>query len=269
VLTWRNDAVLPELIAAEVEDLLAASRRQLKEARNGSWAIGAYDTRTLLGALAVHEEAPRADVAEHLLEVVRDPSASRDWQLGALAGLRAYSRDGTLPEEVGTALLSWPARAGVAQLGDETKDDTRILAAVLDVVRDRLGVSHVTLLAQLIRDPNAGVRIEAASALAGADTGRRITRSWALVSALFDPEDEVAIRTLLELASLEDPQLDEEALLVFTDRLSALLHEGTRNVRRAVVRVVRRHSAIFGSALRERAESDPSWLVRHEAETGA
>lgn len=265
VLLWRPHAVRPDLVAAQVSELLAASREELNRAHGGVWNVGAYDTRALLGHLAVFEAEPRLDAAEHLADVVRDPDASRDWQLGALEGLQSYVRKGVLPLAVAEALLAWPARAAVAHLGDENKDDSRVEAAVFSVAGDLLTPEHITQLAQLIRSPNAGVRVEAAAALVRAGARHGATRSWSLVSGLFDPQDEVAVRTLVELALLRDLRLDEEAMRVFAARLRTLFDDGARNIRRAVIALVRTHPDAFGSDLLDRAKQDPSWLVRKEA----
>jgi hypothetical protein len=106
------------------------------------------------------------------------------------------------------------------------------------VYAQRLDNDDTTWLAARARGSDAQVRIAAIAALGDIEDGITPTVEWALVSGLFDPAEDVAIRAVGELEGRSASSSDVAA--VESPRLRDLYRDGGWRTRRAVVRAARK-----------------------------
>lgn len=267
LLEWRRFALAIEAIASSVAELAGHARDRLERAAEGSYGIGTGDTGQMLGRLASYLPVRQDDVVRALLDTCRSAVVPGSWQFGALEGLSALRRAGLLFTDDLEEVRALELQPGQDLLGERVGPEA-LRANQLRVLGAELDESEVTWLAACARASDVRARLVAIHALEPVIDTQPSTVDWSLVGGLFDPSDDVTLAAVGVVAQrgLTDPA---GPTAVARDRVAALASGGGMRVRRAAVMAAMRRPDLQLQQVVDRARSDRSWTVRHEAERGA
>jgi hypothetical protein len=262
----RADLTNPGAIEGAVEGLLSLVVEEREQAHVGRVQFGASSARITLGRAAALTPGPFIDAVQMLLEVAGDSDGPSQHMFEAREALAVLARAGRLDER---------AREMVGRMGDRPgtllshgEYSEHVLAAQRRrILAPKLELDERTRLAADTRDPDARVRhVAIATAAVCLEEGPDDTIGWALVTGLFDPDDEVVSIALYAVArGALDGMRDAQA--VAADR-AVRLYTGSQSViRESVVSVARHLSSDYEHLARllHDAASDQSWRVRRAA----
>jgi hypothetical protein len=260
LLRWQPDSLPGSEVEAIVNVVLTGARSALQKARDGSWSMGDAGTRAL-GELAAHLDKPRSDVVDVLLSMCDYEKAAARWQFGALEGLMALRRVGHLSERDIDRIRQLDLSPGRAMLGDEISTSL-LRAAMLRVCAPALDEHDVTWLATCARGTNAQSRLVAIAALSELGNVAPPAVEWSLVSALFDPSDEVVSYAVGAFARAIGAS--QEATAVARSRLKELYESAGHLVRQQVVLTATKRPDLDLGEIIAAARNDRAWSVRRE-----
>lgn len=263
----RPDLIDPEALSSAVADLTGRVRRTREEAAEGRVQFGSASARVMLAQALTLTPVRNREAVELLLDLGEDSGSPAQHMFEAREGLVILKAAGLLDEEdVDRIRAMTDAPGTLLSQGEFT-------AAVLAAQRRRilapdLSVDDRTRLAVDTRDPDGRVRhiaILTAATVLSADPDQAV--GWALLSGLFDPQDEIVQAALAAVARGALDALPD-ARTVACERV-ARLYEGTQSTVREMVVHTAAHLAGDSDRLRRLiadAASDPSWRVRRAAE---
>jgi len=264
VADWRQDAVSYDVISEAVRTAMAHVAGAREQALAGQIGLEAVDPRVLLGDLAARLGHPNEEAEGLLVSIAADPRLPADHQLGALQGLVLLRHAGLLSEHARSDIRSLSDQAGPSMWG--VIDTSVLRAARLWSVADELTDSELLELEAGCRSAQRQVRLVAVAAVADAlRSGARSSAAWTLVSALYDPDDEVLSRALAEVrrGTLD---AEPEALTVSLAALVSAYRTGRNTVRRAAIAAAwQLRDRPEASRLVDSATRDRSWEVRYAA----
>jgi hypothetical protein len=266
LVRWRRSAVPDAVLERAIRTSEEMVNRARDEAREGTFGAGAGDSRAMLGAACAALGRPDPDAERLLLEVAGDARMSSDQQLGALQGLASMREAGVLSRSTRDALRALPDATGPQVWG---KIDTgAIRVARLYVLADDLTGEEKAEVLSGCRSRELQVRLISVAALESILTAIPLdpAASWTLLSALYDPSDDVLTRALEVLARGSD-QLQVEARLAAGPAVVAAYRAGRHQVRRAAVgaAAVLQNESPEAALLVATAVNDPSWEIRRLA----
>ncbi len=264
LLEWNRTSVTQEVIEVLIEILVKAAEDRLREAADGNFALATWDTGLLLGRTASYlsDRVPR--VVEVLMRTVQSAASPASWQFGALEGLAALRREKLLHDADITQLRSLVIVPGRKLLGEELSA-TVLKAAQLRVAVRELSPDDLAWLVVCARDHDRRARVVAVNALGFVPpTASTPAADWALVGALFDPDDEVVTHAVASVAR-RGMSPTSGAIPVTRERLFALGAQAPGSVRREVVVAAARRPELELGPVIEDARGDSAWTVRREA----
>jgi hypothetical protein len=261
LLEWRPGSVDPSTIESFVDRLQAGARSVLEEARENAWGMGDAGTRHL-AELAIHLPNLPHSVIDILIEMCEDDHSAAAWQFGALEGLMILRAANQLPDADVERIRRLHIAPGRGLFGEKISP-TLLRAAQLRVYVHSLTDTEVTWLATCARGSDVQSRLVAVAALGDIGSDATPTVEWSLVSGLFDPADEVVVRAVAALTDKATASADVAA--VVQARLSDLYQNGSRMVRRQIVRAAANHHQLAAEEILTAARRDRAWSVRREA----
>ncbi len=261
LLEWHPASVDTSTIEAFVDRLEAGARSALKKARENAWGMGDAGTRHL-AELAIHLPNPPHSVIDILIEMCEDDHTAAAWQFGALKGLMILRGADQLPDADVARIRQLAIFPGRGLFGEKISP-TLLRAAQLRVYAHSLTDADVTWLATCARGSDVQSRLVAIAALGDIDSDVTPTVEWSLVSGLFDPADEVVVRAVAALTDKATASAD--VAVVVQSRLSDLYQNGSRKVRRQIVRAAANHHQLAAEDILTAARRDRAWSVRREA----
>jgi HEAT repeat protein len=262
----RPDLIDPHALSEAITDLIARVSLTRAQAAEGRIQMGSRSAHVMLAqALALTPTGDR-EAVELLLGLAQDTESPSEHMFEAREALVILKAAGLLDEDDRQRIRAMSDTPGTLPSHGE------FTSALLAAQRRRalapdLTAEQRTRLAVDTRDPDGRVRhiaiLTAASVLsAGPDQ----TIGWALLSGLFDPQDEVLQATL---AAVARGALDglPDARTVACERVARLYDDTQSSIREAVLYTAA-HLASDSGRLRRLiadAASDPSWRVRRAA----
>jgi hypothetical protein len=262
---WNRDAVPEDVLLRSIDATEEVVIRTRDKALAGSIGLGGTDPRANLGGLAAALRQPRGDIEELLVGIANEPRLVADFKMGAFQGLVFLRHAGTLSDVARTEIRSFTDAPGPDMWG--VIDTTILRAARLWTVADDLTVDEVREIMAACRSSRRETRLVAIFAIADVLKAqpKHASAAWTLVSALYDPEDEVVERALAGVRARALSQV-EDAMEVAVAAVIAAYRTGRNRVRRAAIQTAYELQAYPElSRLVSEAERDPSWEVRFAA----
>jgi hypothetical protein len=263
----RPDLIDSKVLSTAISDLTGRVRRTREEAREGRVQFGSTSARVMLAQALALAPAGNREAVELLLDLAEDSGSPAQHMFEAREALVILKAAGLLDEQDRNRVLAMTDNPGTFLSHGE------FTASVLAAQRRRilapnLSAEDRTRLAIDTRDPDGRVRLIAiltAAIVLSAAPDQGV--SWALLSGLFDPQDEIVQAALAAVArgALDDLP---DARTVACERVGRL-YEGTKStVREAVVHAAAHLAGDSDRLQRLVADAvfDPSWRVRRAAE---
>jgi hypothetical protein len=263
----RPDLIDPEALSAAIADLAGRVRRTREEAAEGRVQFGSVSARVMLAQALTLTPAGNRHAVELLLDVAADSRSPAQHMFEAREGLVILKAAGLLDEEDRDRIRAMADTPG--SLLSHGEFTAPVLAAQRRrILAPDLSADDRTRLAVDTRDPDGRVRhiaIVTAATVLSAHPDQGV--GWALLSGLFDPQDEIVQAALAAVARGALDALPD-ARTVACERV-ARLYEGTQSTVRETVVHTAANLAGHSDRLRRLiadAASDPSWRVRRAAE---
>ena len=260
-----SDHAIKDVLVSFIESIASLGA----EARQGRFPMG-QDVMVSLaqGLLLLSEDDPLVrDAVEALLQVCEDSAVSGEDAIRALGALALVGSRGRLSDQDRQRIRRAPSTFGPPEsLWGATSPD-RLAAARLLALASSLESSERGQLVALSRSTDVTARYTAVNAAVLAiHVEPDETLTWIVLSALFDPADDVVVKGLEAIAStiIESPAYGQ----LTVERLRALQATRGRRTRTAIAACLARSTAdathTDGSlaTLVEEASRDGSWLVR-------
>ena len=262
--------VVPTSILVRARDRVVRSLQQESaDAQEGKVSFGSGDTRITLARLLV--AMPRDEDAVQALSVVAsDPSLPGEHIVAARNGLALLRYQGKLtaaqtsrwhdvPDPRGT----FPEHGGAS---DELAKIRRLQILALELTTDE-GVEVIMSTRSTDRRVRiVAVQVASEAAQAEAASPMRDGFVWALIGALWDPQDDVVATAVWALG----PELssDSAASTIAFNRLPRLFELGNTEVRLAIAEITAkyRQAGPVAQSILENAIADKSWRVREAAD---
>ncbi len=266
----RPDLIDPKALSAAVTDLIGRVRGTREEAGEGRVEFGSRSARVMLARALTLTPAGNRKAVELLLDLAEDSGSPAQHMFEAREALVILKAAGMLDESDRDRIRSMADTPGT--LLSHGEFTVPVLAAQRRrILAPDLSIADRTRLAVDTRDPDGRVRhiaILTASTVLSADPDQGV--GWALLSGLFDPQDEI-VRAALAAVARGALDAVPDARTVACERV-ARLYEGTHSTVRETVVHTAAHLATDSDRLRRLiadAASDPSWRVRRAAEEAA
>ncbi len=263
----RPDLIDHEALSAAIADLTGRVRRAREEAGEGRVQFGSASARVMLAEALALTPAGNREAVKLLLDLAEDSGSPAQHMFEAREALVILKAASLLDEEDRDRIRAMADTPGT--LLSHGEFTAHVLAAQRRrILAPDLSAEDRTRLAVDTRDPDGRVRhiaILTAATVLSADPDQGV--GWALLSGLFDPQDEIVQAAL---AAVARGALDglPDARTVACERV-ARLYEGTQSTVRETVVHTAAHLAGYSDRLRRLiadAASDPSWRVRRAAE---
>ncbi len=268
------DAADPDLVPTPV---LARARDQLLEtlalestaARGGKMSFGPHDTRLTLARLLV-ALPPDSEAVATLAAIGSDPELPGEHIVAARNGLALLRHKGKLTTD---EIARWHDVADPPGTVPEhgAISDKLVHIRRLQILARELTADEGVQAIMATRSQDRRVRVLAIevcreAAEAKTTSGQRDAFVWALVSCLWDPQDDVAASAVWALAA--EMAETSAAAEVALSRLPRLYELGNTRVRMAVTETVARLGPTPPAPAQEvleKAATDKSWQVRQAA----
>lgn len=262
---WRAESVSAEVLRGALQEVRARIEEARKQAHEGRVAMGRADNQVLLGQLSAALSSAEHGIEELLVQVAGDEQMSAESQLGALQGLTVIRLAGLLSPEIRRELRLLADVPGAEMWG--IVDKAVLHAGRLNVLADELTDEELRDVLSNCRSARQEVRLISVATVEEVLEHDRHNAgaTWALVSALYDPSDEVLSRALQAIARGAVSSTD--AIEVVVGAVTLAYRTGRNQVRRSAVSaalaLASEHSA--AAELVAHARHDSSWEVRKQA----
>lgn len=267
LLRWNPDTVAERSLRQHLEDAKRLVSEQREAALAGRFELRGTDARASLGALVAADGKPDIDAERLLIAVAEDPQMSGEHQVNALQGLTSIRRAGLLSSEARTQLRSMPGEQGRHHWGPI--DTGAVRAARLLALADDLKDTELDELLAGARSSAEQVRLISIAALEDVleSHASNTAAAWTLISALYDPSDEILISAASAIAR-GALRSQSEARSVAITALIAAYRNGRESVRYAAVSAawILREQYSGATELVRTASADQSWVVRRAAD---
>lgn len=262
---WRSGSVSAVVLRRALEEARSRVEEARKQSHGGRIVMGPGDNQILLGQLAAALSGDETGVEELLVAVAGDEQMSAESQLGALQGLTVMRLGGLLSVEARRQLRLLADVPGAEMWGIVDKDVLH--AARLNVLADELTDEELRDVLTGCRAARQEVRLISVATIEEVlhHQASNAAATWTLVSALYDPSDEVLSRALQAIA--RGAVRTSDATEVVVAAVAQAFRTGRNQVRRSAVTaaltLVSEHST--AAELVASARHDPSWEVRKQA----
>jgi hypothetical protein len=269
LVRWRRSVVPDDVLRAVVAGLKEAAEARRQEALEGLYGLGGGGALVMIGRGIAAIGQPDIAAEALLLSIAGDRQMSVDDQLAALQAVALVQDAGLLSQEGIDTLRGLETAPGLQPFG--TVQVGALRAAQLYALGESVSSEQESEVFGGCRAPSEQVRLLSVAALEAILSARASDpgASWSLLSALYDPSDDVLSRGLDVLTRKVDA-VELRARRAALNAVASAYLRGRHIVRLSSVQAARALEALAPNEqmrrLLEAAATDPSWEVRRLVE---
>lgn len=265
LVRWRRSVVPEDVLRAVVAELKEAAEARRQDALEGRYGLGGGGALVMIGRGIAAIGQPDLPAESLLLSIAGDRQMSVDDQLAALQAVALIHDSGLLSDDGIDTLRSLETAPGVQPFG--TVQVGALRAAQLYALGESVSSEEESEVFAGCRASSEQVRLLSVAALEAVLSARPSDpgASWSLLSALYDPSDDVLARALDVLTRTVEA-VDLRARSTALNAVVSAYRRGRHVVRLSSVQASRALEAFAPSEQMQRllaaAATDPSWEVR-------